>query len=54
MSKPRRWTRRGGAGQGLRGMAERVALLGGHVEFGDADGGGFRVYAHLPLPGERP
>jgi signal transduction histidine kinase len=43
----------GGDGQGLRGMAERVALLGGHVEFGDADGGGFRVYAHLPLPGER-
>jgi signal transduction histidine kinase len=38
-----------GNGQGLRGMAERVTLLGGQVEFGTAAGGGFRVYARLPL-----
>ncbi|MFF5073596.1 sensor histidine kinase [Micromonospora olivasterospora] len=43
----------GSGGQGLRGMSERVALLGGTVRIGDADTGGFRVYAHLPLPGSR-
>jgi signal transduction histidine kinase len=32
-------------------MAERVALLGGQVEVGNAAAGGFRVYARLPLPG---
>jgi signal transduction histidine kinase len=42
-----------GNGQGLRGMAERVTLLGGRVEFGTAATGGFRVYAHLPLSGVR-
>ncbi|MEO3778908.1 sensor histidine kinase [Micromonospora sp. B11E3] len=39
--------------QGLRGMSERVALLGGTVRIGNADTGGFRVYAHLPLPESR-
>lgn len=38
-------------GQGLRGMSERVALLGGTVDAGDAEGGGFRVAVRLPLAG---
>ena len=38
-----------GPGHGLRGMTERVALLGGAVHAGNAEGGGFRVGAHLPL-----
>lgn len=41
----------GERGQGLRGMSERVALLGGTVDAADADGGGFRVFVRLPLPG---
>nr|WP_269091261.1 sensor histidine kinase [Actinopolymorpha cephalotaxi] len=44
----------GKEGQGLRGMTERVALLGGTVETGRADSGsagpgGFRVRVRLPL-----
>ncbi|MFJ6169101.1 sensor histidine kinase [Micromonospora orduensis] len=38
-------------GQGLRGMSERVALLGGTVDAGGAEGGGFRVAVRLPLGG---
>ncbi len=38
-------------GYGLRGMSERIALLGGTVDVGQADAGGFRVHADLPLPG---
>lgn len=34
--------------RGLLGMSERAALLGGEVEFGDADGGGARIVARLP------
>jgi hypothetical protein len=30
-------------------MRERVALYGGVLETGDRTGGGFRVWAHLPL-----
>ena len=37
------------AGHGLRGMIERVVLLGGVVEAGGAVGGGFRVAVQLPL-----
>ncbi|MEU5943831.1 histidine kinase [Micromonospora sp. NPDC047548] len=38
-----------GRGNGLRGIAERVAMLGGELETGHGDGGGFRLCATLPL-----
>lgn len=38
-----------GEGQGLRGMRERVAALGGDVVAGPAPGGGWRVRATIPL-----
>jgi signal transduction histidine kinase len=37
-----------GGGYGLRGIAERVALLGGHVEAGPT-AEGWRVEAVVPL-----
>ncbi|MBV1780744.1 sensor histidine kinase [Paeniglutamicibacter sp. ABSL32-1] len=36
------------SGQGLRGMAERVALYEGDVEAGPTPGGGFRVSVFIP------
>jgi signal transduction histidine kinase len=42
----------GGAGNGLRGMRERVALLGGEVTAGPGPDGGFVVRARIPLKGE--
>jgi signal transduction histidine kinase len=39
-------------GQGLIGMRERVALLGGQLETGERAGGGFRVAADLPIGGD--
>ena len=36
-------------GLGLRGMAERAAALGGRLEVGPRDEGGWRVHAVLPL-----
>lgn len=40
-----------GHGHGLRGMRERVAVIGGNFEAGAApDGAGFRVSARLPIP----
>ncbi|MEY2468301.1 MAG: hypothetical protein QOF21_999 [Actinomycetota bacterium] len=37
------------AGNGIAGMRERAAALGGSVEIGPQPGSGFRVMAHLPL-----
>ncbi|MCB2411443.1 histidine kinase, partial [Demequina sp. TTPB684] len=36
-------------GNGLAGMKERVAALGGRIELGARQGGGFRVHAVLPV-----
>jgi signal transduction histidine kinase len=38
-----------GGGNGLVGMRERAAALGGTVEAGPGQDGGFRVVAHLPF-----
>ena len=40
-------------GNGLRGIAERVAALGGRYEAGPADDQGFRLTVTLPLASER-
>jgi signal transduction histidine kinase len=39
-------------GQGIIGMRERAALLGGELETGQREGGGFRVAAQLPISGD--
>jgi len=39
-------------GHGLHGMRERVRLLGGSLETGPRDEGGYRVAARLPMTGE--
>jgi signal transduction histidine kinase len=38
-------------GHGLRGMAERAAAVGGHLDVGPREEGGWRVSAKLPLGG---
>jgi signal transduction histidine kinase len=40
-----------GAGRGLVGMRERVALFHGQLDVGRAAAGGFRVHASLPISG---
>ena len=40
-----------GTGYGLRGMAERACVLGGHLRAGDRPQGGFAVEAWLPTGG---
>ncbi|GAA1023049.1 two-component sensor histidine kinase [Acrocarpospora pleiomorpha] len=39
-------------GHGLHGMRERVRLVGGSLETGPAEAGGYRVYAKLPRSAE--
>jgi signal transduction histidine kinase len=43
-----------GSGHGLLGMRERVAMVGGQLVTGTADGGGFLVEARLPIAEPRP
>lgn len=43
-----------GAGHGLRGIAERVGMLGGELSTGARPGGGFVLHARLPLGGNPP
>jgi signal transduction histidine kinase len=40
-------------GHGLLGMRERIALYGGSLRAGPRPGGGFRVFARIPLEGEQ-
>lgn len=40
----------GGHGEGLRGLTERAALVGGRVEHGPTGDGGWRVGMRLPWP----
>ncbi|MFF5283902.1 sensor histidine kinase [Streptomyces sp. NPDC013171] len=46
---PATGTEAGGSGNGLAGMRERAAALGGTIEAGTRPDGGFRVHAVLPV-----
>ncbi|HEY8981027.1 MAG TPA: sensor histidine kinase [Streptomyces sp.] len=50
---PATGTDAGGSGNGLAGMRERATALGGTIEAGTREDGGFRVVAVLPLHGAR-
>lgn len=39
-----------GSGTGLRGLAERAAIVGGELGCGPAEGGGWRLTVRLPWP----
>jgi len=41
-----------GGGHGLVGMKERVSVVGGTLESGPRDGGGFVVRARIPIGGQ--
>lgn len=43
----------GAPGHGLKGLAERVAAVGGELDAGPAPGGGFTLHALLPLGAKR-
>jgi signal transduction histidine kinase len=43
----------GTIGHGLLGMRERITLYGGSLRAGPRPGGGFRVFARIPLEGEQ-
>ena len=45
----RRRRRRSDAGSGLRGLADRVAAIGGHLSIDSPVGGGTRLVAELPI-----
>ena len=44
----------GGAGHGLAGMRERIAMYGGTMQAGPLPDGGFQVTARLPVPSQQP
>lgn len=44
----------GGSGNGLAGMRERAAAIGGTIEAGPRPDGGFRVIARFPLKAAAP
>ena len=41
---------RSGSGGGIRGLAERAALVGGHIEAGPSPAGGWLLTIRLPWP----
>jgi signal transduction histidine kinase len=46
-----RGSRKAGEGNGLRGMRERLALLGGHLQAGDRQPRGYAIQVTLPIAG---
>ncbi len=42
-----------GAGHGITGMRERVAMLNGEMTAGETEDGGYEVAVFLPVPGQR-